>query len=367
MTTPRDDCPRAAISVCSIDDATLAAAIVWVSMLAGVWIIGSLLVYGAEFAIPIAVAIFLWQLINGIARLFGRISIGGWHPGELLCLLAAVVTIVLACWFLVNIVATNVAKVSEAAPGYEQNLRNMFHRVVGSDGLAHLPSIEQITDKIDIASAITRLSGTLGGLVGNTGLVALYVMFLLAEQASFDRKLEKLFRDDEQRSRIRGMLIEIEYRIERYLWIKTLVSILTAALCYAVLVVVGVDYSIFWALVIFLFNYIPNIGSLFAVALPSILTVMQFGSVAMGAGVLLALTGIQFIVGNLVEPKMMGNSLNLSPLVIILSLTLWGSIWGIAGMFLCVPITVSLTIVLSFFELTRPAAILMSSDGNIGR
>ncbi|MEZ5826019.1 MAG: AI-2E family transporter [Geminicoccaceae bacterium] len=253
-----------------------------------------------------------------------------------------------------------------AAPGYEENLRALVESMFGEAGFARIPSIEQIIQKIDIGSAITSLSTTLGGLLGNTGLVALYVSFLFAEQTTFDRKLERLFADGQKRERVRSMLTEIEFRIERYLWIKTVVSFVTAALCYAVLLVVGVDYSLFWALVVFLFNYIPNIGSLFAV-LPSILTVLQFGSVATGVGVLMALAGIQFIVGNLVEPRMMGNSLNLSPLVIILSLTLWGSIWGIAGMFLCVPITVSLAIILSYFELTRPVAILLSSDGRIGR
>ncbi|MCB2011154.1 MAG: AI-2E family transporter [Geminicoccaceae bacterium] len=349
------------------DDLTLATAMVWTSLFAGIWILGSILINGREFMIPIAVAIFLWQLINGVARLYGRITLAGQSPGKGLSLLAAIVTIVLCCWFLVDIVASNVASVSTAAPGYEENLRKLVRNTFGEAGFARIPSLEQIAERIDIGSAITSLSSTLGGLLGNIGLVALYVSFLFAEQSTFDRKLDSLFTDRRKREWVSSMLTEIEFRIERYLWLKTVVSFLTAALCYIVLLLVGVDYSIFWALVVFLFNYIPNIGSLFAVLLPSILTVLQFASVTAGIGVLLALAGIQFVVGNLVEPKLMGNSLNLSPLVIILSLTLWGSIWGIAGMFLCVPITVSIAIILSHFELTRPVAILLSSDGSIGR
>ena len=349
------------------DDAALASAMMWVGVFAGTWLIGSILIFGREVIIPIAVAVMIWQLINRIARLFARLRIYGHTPHPALCLIASIVTILAACWLVVDIVASNVAQVSTAAPGYEENLRELMSGFASSTGITTLPSIEQMLAQIDLGSIITKLSGTLGGLVGNAGLVALYVIFLLAEQTSFDSKLHRLFPDESRRQRVSNLLTEIERRIERYLWFKTAVSLLTALLCYLVLYLVDVDYAGFWALVVFLFNYIPNIGSLFAVLLPSILTVLQFGSISTGVGVLVALAGIQFIVGNIIEPRIMGNTLNLSPLVIVLSLTLWGSIWGVAGMFLCVPMTVSIVIVLSYFELTRPIAILLSSDGRIGR
>ena len=351
----------------SDDDATLAKALMWAAVLAASWIIGSVLVQGREVLIPIAVAIMIWQLINGIARLVSKLSIGGKSPRPALCLTTAISIILMVCWLVVEIVASNVAQVGTAAPAYEANLREIMHHFLGEQRMAQFTSIEQILEQVDIRAIVTGLTTTLGGLVGNAGLVALYVIFLLAEQTTFDRKIDRLFEDQRRREKSRALLSEIEYRIERYLWIKTSVSVVTAVLCYGVLYLVDVDYAGFWALVVFLFNYIPNIGSLFAVVLPSILAVLQFGSLATGIGVMVALSGIQFVVGSIIEPKMMGSSLNLSPLVIVLSLTLWGSIWGVAGMFLCVPMTVSIMIVLSYFELTRPVAILLSSDGRIGR
>ncbi|MEO1020002.1 MAG: AI-2E family transporter, partial [Pseudomonadota bacterium] len=102
-----------------------------------------------------------------------------------------------------------------------------------------------------------------------------------------------------------------------------------------------------------------------AVMLPAFLTIIQFASLSVFAAVLLPLIGIQFVVGNVIEPRLMGTQLNLSPLVLMLSLSLWGSIWGIAGMFLCVPIMVILLIILSQFAQTRPLAILMSSTGKV--
>jgi predicted PurR-regulated permease PerM len=129
---------------------------------------------------------------------------------------------------------------------------------------------------------------------------------------------------------------------------------------------VGVDFASFWAVLIFLLNFIPTIGSIIATAFPSVLTLIQFDTLGPFIITVSILTTIQFCIGSLVEPKLMGNRLNLSPIVILLSLGLWGSIWGIPGMFLCVPITVIMMIVCSYFPNTRPAAVLLSGNGRVG-
>lgn len=129
------------------------------------------------------------------------------------------------------------------------------------------------------------------------------------------------------------------------------------------MVAIGVDYAEFWALIIFLLNYIPTIGSMLAVLFPSMLAIVQFGTVLHPVLTLCLLGGVQFAIGNLIEPRLMGRSLNLSPLVIMLALTFWGAIWGITGMLLCVPITVILMIIFSEFKQTRPIAIMLSADG----
>lgn len=349
------------------DEPRVIQAIIWAAILLAIWVIGSILVLGRDVIIPIAIAVMLWQLINGVARLYGRIRLFGQAARSWICKSAAIATMFLACWLLVDIVASNVAAVRVAAPEYETNLRLLFDQIALLPFFDQLPSVKQFVDSVNLPSIIGQLSTTLGGFVGNAGLVALYVAFMLAEQNSFDRKMAYLLPNQTKRSKTLEALAELEFRIERYLWIKTMVSLLTAFLCYLVLIVVGVDYAVFWALIVFLLNFIPNIGSLFAVIFPSILTVLQFGSLATGIGVLAALSGVQFVVGSFVEPKLMGNSLNLSPLVIILSLTIWGAIWGIAGMFLCVPMTVILMITLSHFETTRGVAVLLSSNGRVGR
>jgi predicted PurR-regulated permease PerM len=128
---------------------------------------------------------------------------------------------------------------------------------------------------------------------------------------------------------------------------------------------VGVDFAAFWALMIFLLNFIPIIGALLGVTFPSLLALVQFETIGPFLVTSLALSGAQFVVSNLVEPRLMGRKLHLSPLVIILSLAFWGGLWGVVGMILCVPIMVILMIICGHFGPTRPIAIMLSSDGEI--
>ena len=127
----------------------------------------------------------------------------------------------------------------------------------------------------------------------------------------------------------------------------------------------GVPGAALWGFLAFALNYIPTIGSLLGILFPAALTLMQFGAFIPFLLVLVPLAVAQIIIGNVIEPRLMGSSLNISALVVILSLTLWGAIWGITGMFLSVPIMVVLMIVLGHFPVTRPIAILMSADGRI--
>ena len=128
---------------------------------------------------------------------------------------------------------------------------------------------------------------------------------------------------------------------------------------------VGVDFAGFWAVMVFFFYYIPTVGSIMAIIAPALLTLIQFDSLTPFLIVLLVFGSIQVVTANVIEPAIMGRSLNLSPLVVIVSLVVWGTIWGVVGMFLCVPIMVVALIVLAQFEATRPVAVLLSADGRI--
>ena len=127
----------------------------------------------------------------------------------------------------------------------------------------------------------------------------------------------------------------------------------------------GIDFAETWALLIFVLNYIPNIGSIIAVAFPALLALVQFDTLGTFVILVVILTAIQLAIGSVLEPMLMGNSLNMSPFAIILGLAFWGAIWGIVGMFLSVPILVVIMIVCANVPSWRWVAILLSRDGRI--
>ena len=187
------------------------------------------------------------------------------------------------------------------------------------------------------------------------GIVLIYAGFLFVEQVQFRRKLAILFgRRRAAGARCARCCDQIDRDIRRYVRIKTTLATITSALAYAVMAWVGVDFAGFWAVMVFFFYYIPTVGSILAIVAPALLTLVQFDHLTPFLIVLLVIGTIQIVMANVIEPAIMGRSLNLSPLVVIVSLMVWGTIWGVVGMFLCVPIMVVLMIVLAHFETTRP-------------
>ncbi|MEM7037311.1 MAG: AI-2E family transporter, partial [Bacteroidota bacterium] len=126
---------------------------------------------------------------------------------------------------------------------------------------------------------------------------------------------------------------------------------------------VGLDFAIFWAFLIFLLNFIPTFGSLAATIFPVVFSILQFDTWTPVIILLVGILATQMIIGNFLEPKLLGNRLNISSLVVLISLSVWGTIWGVIGMILAVPLTVAIMIILSEFESTLPIAIWLSADG----
>ena len=126
-----------------------------------------------------------------------------------------------------------------------------------------------------------------------------------------------------------------------------------------------VDFAGVWGLIIFLLNFIPTVGSIIATIFPALIALAQSDGYTLFFIVLGGIGVVQLCIGNILEPRLMGSSFNLSPIVILLNLALWGYVWEIPGMFLCVPFLIIVTIILSHFPQTRPIAIILSSDGRL--
>ncbi len=195
-------------------------------------------------------------------------------------------------------------------------------------------------------------------------VILVYVIFLVTEREDFPKRVESAF-GESRSTEVSEVLKSINSAIAQYFSTKTALSIVTALLTMAVLLVPfwKVDFVLTWGLLTFLFNYIPYIGSVIAGAFPVLLCFITYPTeLWKGFVVAVCLFTIQQVIGNYVEPRLMGKKLHLSPLLIIIALSFWGVIWGIIGMILAVPLLIIVQIVLSHIKETKPIAILMSSE-----
>jgi len=225
--------------------------------------------------------------------------------------------------------------------------------------------IRQLVADVDLTRRIPGLLASAQSFLVNVLLVVAYVAFLFAEGRHLSKKVAAMARDPARAQEIAALLSTISTSIRRYIWIKTIVSVATAATCYVVLRWIGIDFAETWAILIFVLNFIPNIGSTIAVAFPALIALVQFDTLAPFVTLVVALTALQILIGSVMEPVLMGSTLNMSPLAIIVGLAFWGTIWGIVGMFLSVPIMVLTLIVLAQVPSLRWIAVLLSADGRI--
>jgi predicted PurR-regulated permease PerM len=210
-----------------------------------------------------------------------------------------------------------------------------------------------------ITSALTTGVGSFIAFLSTTFLILLFMLFILAGSGDLADKVRTAFPEN-QANRIGDVIASIDGQVRQYLVTKTLISLGTGVLTFLFLLILGVDFALIWGLLAFILNYIPNIGSVIAVLFPFFLSLLQFDSLTVPLLVILLLGGIQMLMGNVLEPRIMGFSLNLSPLLILVSLIFWGWLWGLLGMMLAVPLTSTIKIILENLEPLRPLSILMS-------
>ncbi|MBL7858369.1 MAG: AI-2E family transporter [Cyclobacteriaceae bacterium] len=324
------------------------------------------LVYFSSFLQPFILAIMVWYFIYELRAVGARIKIRGHQMPSWLLTVLAFTIIILITLGVIEIITYNLELIKQRSPDYILNIRSMLGSIQKIDGFEDIQQriVERI-ESFDFNPILTGLLNGLSGIAGNIFLIIIYVFFLLAEQSLFARKVKLLLMSPERITSLQNVAGQVHSAVRTYVFVKTVMSFLTAVFSYIILLLFHVDFPVLWAFVIFLLNYIPYIGSLVATFLPAAFAVFQFQSFSIFIWVFLAIQVVQVIVGNVIEPKVMGKTLNLSPLGVLLALTFWGIIWGIIGMILSVPITSILVIIASRFESTRFLAIIFSETGEL--
>ncbi len=246
-----------------------------------------------------------------------------------------------------------------ALPEYQEKMQAMVAAAaawLGDRGVeAGRAAVEDLVKPAVALSFVRQIGGGLGTALTNFFLILLTIIFILFEASGFPAKLREALGD---RADVLDSFREFSTRLQEYLRIKTLVSLMTGATIAAWLWLVGLDFAMLWGVLAFLLNYVPNIGSIIA-AVPAVLLAM----VALDwTGVLLVLAGFlaaNLVFGNIVEPRMMGKGLGLSTLVVFLSLVFWGWVLGPVGMLLSGPLTMAVKIALHTDPRTRWFAVLL--------
>jgi predicted PurR-regulated permease PerM len=336
--------------------------------------IGFIAFVGRGVVIPLIVAIFLSFLIHTLKQTIkGGPLVGRFLP-DWLCFAFAFALIGSVGLFIIDIVRDNVEALATAAPLYEERLRALSRDAVAvireqnalpEDFMGGVEALRQ--QALDmIRPLLAGVGAALRSLTGNIVTVLLYTIFMLLERGRIFRKIDLVCTDGAQLSAVNGAIDDVGRLVRDYITVKTVSNLIVAGGSYAVMRVVGVDFAGFWALLIFLFNFIPIVGAITAIMGPVLLSLVQpDGGVQRALLVLVLLEGVDQLMSSVIEPRLIGKSLNLSPLAILLSLAVWGALWGFAGMLLAVPITVTLMIILAQYEATRPVAIMLSDNGQI--
>ncbi len=325
----------------------------------------AVLYFGRDLLVPFAIALLLFFLLTALIDRIAGLQIAGKQVPVWLAHLAGFGVVFLGFVAILSILSSQAEQVADAVPRYQARFADILARIVAVIGDDNAEALDTAISEVDMTSFAAGTVNTAGSFLSGVFLVLLYVPFLMLERHPMKAKIAIAAPDPKLGQEMSKAVRSISLGLQRYVGIKTLVSALTGLFSYVVMRFVGLDFAETWGVLAFALNFIPTIGSILGVVLPAIVALVQFETltpfliIALGCGV------VQFVIGNVVEPSLTGKSLNLSPLIVVLALTLWSTIWGIPGAFLSVPLTVCAMIVLSHVPGARWVAVLMSGDGNL--
>lgn len=349
------------------------------SGIVALWIIAigviiALLYLSRAILAPFALAVFLFLVMEGFTRLIReRVSFMSENASRAVSILGTLV----GFGIFIGLLAQGISQFSDQAGEYEEKINTLIGDVYQTVNMGQAPTLTEILFDERGQRFFATIAGAMGDLSGDLVIILIYVAFLFLAQSAWSPKLDRIFKEDETRAQVRKVGHAARRGIETYLWTQTVISAMITVLTYITLVVLGVENAIFLSGLIFVLNYIPTIGSIVAAFVPMLFALVQpevpawipggaQDGYVFAAIVFAAVSFWQFMIGNFVQPRIMGESLNISALVVLLSLAIWGAIWGIPGMFLSAPLTVLIMILCAQSETTRWISVLLSADGDPG-
>jgi len=322
---------------------------------------GAALFWMGAIITPLLLAMFMAVMVDGLGRVIHR-RIPFLPSGA-----AVVVAIIIAGVLFATaalIVADNATMFIGRLTDYGPRVDALMANLAGRFGMRAPHSVSQVIAQLDPTPYLGTVAQALQGFASSAVLVLVYLGFLLASRHAFERKTVMLFRERDERQEALRVFVHIRDSVEKYLWIQTVTGAIISVLGGLLMTVIGLENAFFWAFLIFILNFVPIVGAAVAIILPTLFALVQFDSYGPALLLLGGLFAVMFLIGNILLPRLQGNSLNMDPLVVLMSLGFWGTIWGLPGMFLSTPLTVLSMVVLAQLEGSRWIAVLLSADGN---
>ncbi|NPV82206.1 MAG: AI-2E family transporter [Candidatus Aminicenantes bacterium] len=322
------------------------------------FISGIILKIARPVLLPFLVALFISYSISPLLDWLVRLKVP-----KLLAIISILV-LTFALLYLFGLLIYSSGKYFAAEfPKYNRQVDSLMAELIA--WLEHLPfkvSVPTIISQLNVDKLTGLLLGTLGSFLtflGKLLIVFVFVIFILSGRDKLPAKVATALAE-ERAVYVNRMVASINRQVQKYLAVKTMIALMNGLLAAGILILFGVDFALLFGFLTFVLDYIPSVGSITATVLAGLMAFFQFGNSLIPVWIFLLLVIMQTIIGNFLEPKLMGRSLNLSPLLVLFSLIFWGWLWGIAGMFLAVPLLAVIKIVFENVPSLKFLAVLMS-------
>lgn len=318
----------------------------------------------ASVIIPLVIAIMLSFVLEPLIAMLNKKL----HIPKFLCIILIMVIAIIVIFFVGTLIVNSFRTILIQYPRYEERFMIIYESIASMFNLpfnAEISLFNNLWDQASVRNFVQdltlSLSNSLLQFLKNGFIVFLFMFFFLSEMRFFSEKF-KVALSNILPNNMRSMLRDIASQTSRYISVKFYVSLLTGVLVYIYTLLIGLDFPVIWAFIAFIMNFIPNFGSIISGLLTSLFSLAQFwpepGPVIITVTVVLL---INVILGNIVEPKIQGRNLGLSPFVLIVSLSIWGWLWGFAGMVLAVPIMVVIKIICENIDMLYPVSVLLGT------
>ena len=319
----------------------------------------------SDILTPIAIAILIWFLINAFANQIKKLPFLNEKIGNIIAIPLSLIFIVYSMIEIGSFIASSMLELSSTISQLDNKVNDLIQKISLMTSFDLATPLQKFFQEFSLSSVINKVITAFSAIFSNIVQILLYVLFLLIDQRFFAAKLNALFPKKDNRNKAEHVLTSVSKGIRTYISITTIISLTTGFLTYLICEMFSLQGAVLWGFIAFVLNFIPTIGSIIAVLIPVIFALIQFTDLSQVLFLCISLILIQFVIGNIIYPKLMGNKLNISQFIVILSLVIWGAMWGTIGMFLSVPLMMILLIILSQFEGTKSLAILISGDGTI--